>query len=413
MATNWTKISEMIHDICTSYEYSSTTFNTAINIFAYHVQHVKRLLAHEWIIVAASAIHIASCVCETTVHRYKEYVEVSGYLFKPVAMREMVRNVMTVSYSAAYPCFSETDWEKAMPIFKKVTGLKYPKRLIRTKKIGEGAHGVVYGTSNKKIVIKRIIGNNDREMHNVPIREIVFMSQMNRNKRTPKLLGFEFLVNGDVELYMSNEGTDLQKTIREHVVDMSTARLHIFQILDTLRIMHQLKIAHRDIKPANVLLKNDGVDATLCDWGACRLLDNVADDHDLTHYIVTRWYRAPEIMLFQKNYTTIVDMWSMGLLMVEYSGVTLFPGKSVIDQVRLIFELFGTPDSDSSLRKLKGWNKWMEDDRPVRWEDSNEYCNIKEYWGERGIDLITRMLCTDPEKRITATQAMSHDFFKI
>ena len=84
----------------------------------------------------------------------------------------------------------------------------------------------------------------------------------------------------------------------------------------------------------------------ICDFGLSRNL-SIQKGEDLTEYVVTRFYRAPEIMLSSHEYTNAVDVWSIGCTLAEIiSGKVLFPGENYIDQVNLIIEKRGTPSKE-------------------------------------------------------------------
>ena len=93
---------------------------------------------------------------------------------------------------------------------------------------------------------------------------------------------------------------------------------------------HMKRIIHRDLKPSNILL-NESCDLQICDFGLSRNL-SIEKGEDLTEYVVTRFYRAPEIML-GISYTTAIDMWSFGCIVIElYTGYPIFPGESEKEQ---------------------------------------------------------------------------------
>ena len=94
--------------------------------------------------------------------------------------------------------------------------------------------------------------------------------------------------------------------------------------------MHSANIIHRDLKPSNILL-NENCDLKICDFGLSRNL-SFAKNEDLTEYVVTRYYRAPEIMLSSNEYNNKVDVWSAGCTLGEVmTGKILFPGQHYID----------------------------------------------------------------------------------
>lgn len=117
-------------------------------------------------------------------------------------------------------------------------------------------------------------------------------------------------------------------------------------MLRALKYLHSAKIIHRDIKPSNALL-NENCELKLCDFGLSRTLSNEIGE-DLTEYVVTRYYRAPEIMLSKHEYFNALDIWSVGCTFAEIlTNKTLFPGENYIEQVLLIINMRGSPDADT------------------------------------------------------------------
>ena len=98
-----------------------------------------------------------------------------------------------------------------------------------------------------------------------------------------------------------------------------------------------LKILHRDLKPQNLLLDTNGI-IKVADFGLARAFG--IPIKTLTHEILTLWYRAPEILLGQKEYSTPVDIWSIGLIFYEMAHrKPLFAGDCEIDQIFKIFQI--------------------------------------------------------------------------
>ncbi|XP_041998316.1 probable CTD kinase subunit alpha homolog [Salvia splendens] len=106
------------------------------------------------------------------------------------------------------------------------------------------------------------------------------------------------------------------------------------QILDGVHFLHDNGVMHRDLKPANILI-NERNRLNICDFGLSRW-ENWSGSY--TPGMVTQWYRAPEILMGETNYTSAVDMWSVGCIMAE---LVLFPGKSEIEQLSLIHSSLG------------------------------------------------------------------------
>jgi mitogen-activated protein kinase 1/3 len=113
-----------------------------------------------------------------------------------------------------------------------------------------------------------------------------------------------------------------QKLTEDHV------QFFLYQMLCALKYMHSAQVLHRDLKPSNILL-NSNCDLKICDFGLSRGLNTGQEVNDLTEYVVTRWYRAPEIMLSCQDYSTAIDVWSLGCIFGEMLGrKPLFPGEA-------------------------------------------------------------------------------------
>lgn len=118
---------------------------------------------------------------------------------------------------------------------------------------------------------------------------------------------------------------------------------------------------HRDIKGGNLLLTKDGV-LKIADFGLAREFKRVNHPY-FTVKVVTRWYRAPELLLSNPAYTEAIDVWSVGCFVAEmFIGRPLFPARSDIDQLPVIAEKLGFPDEQSweNVTKLKGYNDMLK-----------------------------------------------------
>jgi serine/threonine protein kinase len=175
------------------------------------------------------------------------------------------------------------------------------------------------------------------------------------------------------------------------------------QILKGLSYVHNEGILHRDLKPQNILLNivNNSIEVKIADFGLARTY--YKNNRNLTKYtskenltLVTPLYRAPEIFNGSSNYTTAIDMWSVGCIFAELvKGNPLFSGEIEIDIVNMIYKLLGTPMGVSGFPTYSGKN--LSEIFPVLDND--------------GIDLISKMLVYDAKLRISASQALEHRFF--
>lgn len=110
----------------------------------------------------------------------------------------------------------------------------------------------------------------------------------------------------------------------------------LYQLLRGLKYVHSANVLHRDLKPSNLLL-NANCDLKIGDFGLARTESRV---DFMTGYVVTRWYRAPELLLNCSEYSAAIDIWSVGCILGEIlTRQPLFPGKDYLHQLRLITEV--------------------------------------------------------------------------
>merc|ERR1712224_210262 len=183
-----------------------------------------------------------------------------------------------------------------------------------------------------------------------------------------------------------------------------------YQIIRGLLYLHSANVVHRDLKPSNILV-NKNCDLKICDFGLARGYGDDEDDPTLTDYVVTRWYRAPEVVLLASEYTKSIDVWSVGCILCELIGrKPIFQGQDHLHQVKVIFQVLGTPseaDLDwlpsksparSFIRKIPACTK-------QRWE------NIYPKATADGVDAIENMLTFHPVKRVSVEQAIRLQYF--
>lgn len=185
----------------------------------------------------------------------------------------------------------------------------------------------------------------------------------------------------------------------------------MYQLLNGLKYIHDKKIAHRDLKPENVLLSKAGV-IKICDFGSSKVLNQEGKN---TPYIVSRYYRAPELILCLTNYTVSIDIWAAGCILAELIlQVPFFKGKTEGDQLFKIFETMGSlsPHEKKEFKSMVVFDASLLD-------TFSEYKrkNLAEIFSmvedrKNLIDLLEKMLAYLPSKRISAEEAMKHPFFK-
>lgn len=182
----------------------------------------------------------------------------------------------------------------------------------------------------------------------------------------------------------------------------------MFQLLRGLNHCHYHGVIHRDLKPQNLLINREG-ELKLADFGLARAYGIPV--RNFTNEVVTLWYRAPDILMGQRKYSTPVDMWSVGCIFAEMcTGVALFQGKSEESQLEVIFAKLGPPTEENcpGITKLPDWK-----DRYRRMKKQPPgLMKIVENMTPEGKDLLNRLLVYDPRKRIPAKKALRHPYFK-
>mmetsp|Transcript_777 Transcript_777/g.821 ORF Transcript_777/g.821 Transcript_777/m.821 type:complete len:464 (-) Transcript_777:2156-3547(-) len=192
-------------------------------------------------------------------------------------------------------------------------------------------------------------------------------------------------------------------------------------VFEAIAHCHDNGIIHRDIKPGNLLVSSNGR-IILCDFGLAKPFlsfeeeenKQIATDKNINveKGLCTLYYRPPEVLLGGSSDFPSVDMWSAGIVLTELiTGRLLWLGRNVIDQLSLIFDSLGTPDERTwpSVRRLPDYRKLNFGTKsPKQWETilpkATEISML--------IDLVSKQLKLNPIQRLTARQAIDHDWLK-
>ncbi|KAJ3588741.1 hypothetical protein NHX12_009595 [Muraenolepis orangiensis] len=174
-------------------------------------------------------------------------------------------------------------------------------------------------------------------------------------------------------------------------------------LLRGLKYIHSAGIIHRDLKPNNLAV-NENCELKILDFGLARHTES-----EMTGYVVTRWYRAPEIIFNWMHYSQSVDVWSAACILVEMiTGKVIFPGHDSIDQLKKIMSLTGTPQS-SLVQKMQSTDaQSYVKGLPV--QKKKVFSEVFPDMNKKAVDLLEGMMLLDPDTRVTATQGLSHPF---
>jgi len=185
----------------------------------------------------------------------------------------------------------------------------------------------------------------------------------------------------------------------------------LFQILRGLRYIHSANVLHRDMKPSNLLV-NANCDLAVCDLGLARGLQGEKED-DMTEYVVTRWYRAPELLCEVQNYGKGVDMWSVGCIFAEMlCHRPIFQGRTSPDQLSVIIRKLGTIEA-SDLAFIENRNARQIIATTMAKPSTTTFPELFEPGtNPLAIDLAQKMLAFNPEKRISVEEALAHPYLQ-
>jgi len=288
-----------------------------------------------------------------------------------------------------------------------------------TRILGSGAYASVCEAVNKKTGKSVAIKKNKGVFQDLSdakriLREIKLMAHFDHDDivrlitvippEEDELETFE-----DVYLVLEKMEVNLSKVIKHQKLTNRHYQFFVYQMLRGLKYIHSAGVIHRDLKPENILINGADCNLKITDFGLARGV--YKEEKDLTEYVVTRWYRAPEVMCSARQYDEMVDEWSVGCIFAELLlRKPLFPGGNHIDQLKLIFNLIGTPKADSlDWIKTPEAKQWVQRMAPSRGKSLEK---ILTKATPDALDLVTKMLKLDPSKRISVVEALEHTYFK-
>ncbi|KAI3736962.1 hypothetical protein L2E82_26952 [Cichorium intybus] len=288
-------------------------------------------------------------------------------------------------------------------------------KYVPIKPIGRGAYGIVCSSfnrqTNEKVAIKKI--HNTFDNHTDALRTLRELKLL-RHLRHENVIALKDVMVPmqktsfkDVYLVYELMDTDLHQIIKSsQSLSNDHCQYFLFQLLRGLKYLHSANILHRDLKPGNLLI-NANCDLKICDFGLART--NNSKGQFMTEYVVTRWYRAPELLLCCENYGTSIDIWSVGCIFAELLGrKPLFPGTECLNQLRLIIGILGSQTEEEiefiDNEKARKFIKSLPLSRRV------SFVELYPQAQPMAIDLLEKMLVFDPLKRISVDEALNHPY---
>ncbi|OIW00499.1 hypothetical protein TanjilG_24229 [Lupinus angustifolius] len=288
-------------------------------------------------------------------------------------------------------------------------------KYVPIKPIGRGSYGVVCSSINRetdeKVAIKKI-GNIFENCIDAlrTLRELKLLRHIQHENviaLKDVMMPIQRTSFKDVYLVYELMDTDLHQIIKSsQPLSVDTNHKLIFQLLRGLKYLHSANILHRDLKPGNLLV-NANCDLKICDFGLART--NGVDGQFMTEYVVTRWYRAPELLLCCDNYGTSIDVWSVGCIFAEILGrKPIFPGTECLNQLKLIISVLGSQnESDLGFIDNPKARRFI---RSLPYTRGRHFSQLYPQADPLAIDLLQKMLVFDPTKRITVLEALQHPY---
>mmetsp|Transcript_16975 Transcript_16975/g.56214 ORF Transcript_16975/g.56214 Transcript_16975/m.56214 type:complete len:309 (-) Transcript_16975:61-987(-) len=219
-----------------------------------------------------------------------------------------------------------------------------------------------------------------------------------------------FIDGKDKHLYFVTElmDTSLHSVIySKQPLTVQHIQFFVYQILRGLKFLHSAKVMHRDLKPGNILV-NSACDVKICDLGMARSPVDSQLGERLTVKVVTRWYRAPELLLCSLDYDFSIDVWAVGCIMAElFLRKPAFPGDDYVGMIKLQISKIGLPSREDQEHLCENAVRFL----------SVVEVNKKFDWSshvpsEEAIDLLHQLLQFNPKKRAKAGVALQHPFFQ-
>eukprot|EP00049_Salpingoeca_infusionum_P003118 m.63763 g.63763 ORF g.63763 m.63763 type:complete len:475 (-) comp11964_c1_seq1:25-1449(-) len=281
----------------------------------------------------------------------------------------------------------------------------------KLEQLGEGTYATVFkGISHvtgQIVALKEIRLEHEEGAPCTAIREVSILKKLKHanivtlhdiiHTKSSLTLVFEYL-SKDLKQYMDE---------CDSFIDMKNIKLFLFQLLRGLDFCHAKKVLHRDLKPQNLLINSAG-ELKLADFGLARAKSVPIKTY--SNEVVTLWYRPPDVLLGSVDYSGNIDMWGVGCIFAEMvSGRAIFPGSTNAEQLSLIWQLLGTPNTETwpEVTRLPSYREIAHEFFPA-----TALAPLLPRLKRLGLVLLDQLLQLNPSKRLTAAEAMQHPYFE-
>ena len=292
--------------------------------------------------------------------------------------------------------------------------------------IDEGTYGVVFKARDKETgeiaALKKVKMDKEREGFPVTaLREINTLLQLQHKNI---VYVSEVVVGRSIDqvfMVMEYCGRDLNRMMDDmnRGFTLPECKCLAWQLLSGVSYLHENWVLHRDLKTTNVLF-NDLGELKICDFGLAREYGSPLNNY--TPLVCTLWYRPPELLLGEKKYSYAVDNWSLGCIFAELlQGKPLFPGRTEIDQIDKHFRMLGTPNEQiwpkfKSLPHATKVNFAVHPHNSLRQRfpkhrEHEDEIEIGPGISDAGFDILNGLLVFDPDRRLSATEALKSRWF--
>ncbi|XP_058121022.1 serine/threonine-protein kinase PRP4 homolog isoform X2 [Anopheles coustani] len=240
------------------------------------------------------------------------------------------------------------NWDDAEGYYRVRIGEVLDNRYVVANYTGQGVFSTVVKARDQArgsaFVAVKIIRNNEI-MHKTGLRELEILKKLNDADPTDRYhclrLYRHFFHKQHLCMVLEPLSMNLREVLKKYGknvgLHIKAVRSYTQQLLLALKLLKKTGILHADIKPDNILVNENNLVLKLCDFGSASSIT----DNEITPYLVSRFYRAPEIIL-GLSYDYGIDMWSAGCSIYElYTGKILFSGQSNNQMLKCFMDLKG------------------------------------------------------------------------